>query len=207
MSSELMSPDSGFLSLNFPQLGNDGSRLLEEQARARGHAAGYTDGLRAGRAEIEERLARIEADARTAAEQASARVEYTVSLLAAAADALNDRTLPLLADAHGSLAAAAAELAEAVLGCELTDGPRSATAAMSRALMGVETHLVRTVRLHPDDLALLDSDTRAGAGVGFTADASLERGDAVTEFADGYLDARIRTAFDRAKAALLEENR
>jgi flagellar assembly protein FliH len=207
MSSELMSSDANFLAVNFPRLGDASSRLMEEQARARGHAAGYTDGLRAGKAEIEERLARVEAERETAAAEARAQLDRAVSVLTAAATALHVRTLPLLDEVHGALAAAATDLAGAVLGYELADGPRSARAALHRALDGIEAHQVRTVRLHPDDLALLDDDTRTRAGVEFTADASLERGDAVTEFPDGYLDARIGTALDRAKVALLEENR
>lgn len=204
-----MSTDA-FLAMNIPRLRDSVSRRLEEQAQARGHAAGYTEGVRAAQADIDARAVRLEAEHAAAAELAAARVERTLALLGAAAQALHRRTVPLLADSHGALAAAAVELAEAILGYELADHEHSARAAVDRALADVDGPLVRTVRLNPDDLALLDDQALSGTatqtGVDFTADPSLARGDAVTEFADGYLDARIGSALARAKAALLGEN-
>ncbi|MGO4690017.1 FliH/SctL family protein [Glaciibacter sp. 2TAF33] len=209
-----MSSDT-FIALDIPRLGTNSSRRIEEQAQARGHAAGYTDGLRAAQAEHAVRVAQYEAERAEAARVAAERVDRAVSLLSAAARALEQRTLPLLADAHGALAAAAADLAESILGVELADHERGARAAVDRALAGVDTRLVHSVRLNPDDLALLDDVWLRGdglrhdgsiGGVTFSADPELQRGDAVTEFADGYLDARIETALERATIALLREN-
>jgi flagellar assembly protein FliH len=211
-----MSSNTGtdtFLRLNVPRLGDTVTQRIEEQARAGGHAAGYTDGLRAAQAEHAARVARYEAERAAAEERAAARVNHAVAVLTAAGQALHERTLPLLADSHGALAAAAAELAESILGVELADHDRSARAALSRALAGVDARTVHAVRLHPDDLALLaeltlhgDLHLPAAEGINLTADPALRRGDAVTEFADGFLDARIGTALTRAKAALLREN-
>jgi len=201
------SSNTVFSALTFPRLGDDVTAGFEERARARGHATGYTDGLRAARTEVETRVRRLEADHAAIVGELRAKHERAVSVLAAATRALDERTVPVIAEAHDSLAAAAIELAEAILGYELDDGPQRSRAALARALHEVDVDLVRVVRMHPDDLALIDADTRARAGVRFTADASLGRGDAVTEFPDGYLDARISTALDRARAALLRENR
>jgi flagellar assembly protein FliH len=44
---------------------------------------------------------------------------------------------------------------------------------------------------------------RAAAGVLFSADASIARGDAIAMLPFGYLDARIATAVARARAAIL----
>jgi flagellar assembly protein FliH len=209
-----MSSDT-FLSLNIPRLGNSSSRRIEEQAHAQGHAAGYIAGLRAAQSDHAERAAQYETEQAAAAQAAAERVDRAVALLSAAARAMNERTLPLLADAHGQLAAAAAELAESILGVELADHERSARAAVDRALAGVETRLVHCVRLNPADLALLDEFNLngehgrpgvSGADITFTADPELRRGDAVTEFADGYLDARIGSALERATIALRREN-
>jgi flagellar assembly protein FliH len=196
-----------FLAMNIPRLGDRANRQLEEQAQARGHAAGYTDGLRAARTEIDGRIARLDAEHAAMMQQARDKTDRTVALVTAAARALNERSLPLLSDANAALAAAAVELAEAILGYELADGPRSARAALARALEVPDPREVRAVRLHPDDLALLDNDIRAAVGVELRPDSTLRRGDAVTEFPDGYLDARISTALARAQAALLRENR
>ncbi|NKX49982.1 hypothetical protein HER39_05200 [Arthrobacter deserti] len=131
-----------------------------------------------------------------------ARVDQTVQALGMAVRALQQRAAPVLADAQDTLVAAAMELAEAILGWELADGERSARAALSRALAGVDASAVQTVRMNPADLTVLDPEVRRQAGVRFVPDSSLARGDAVTEFEDGYLDARIGSALARARAAL-----
>ncbi len=76
---------------------------------------------------------------------------------------------------------------------------------MTRALARADSTTVRVVRMNPVDLAGLDEDTIAATGVLFAPDDSLDRGDAVTEFEVGYLDARISTALARAKAAIAGE--
>jgi flagellar assembly protein FliH len=62
------------------------------------------------------------------------------------------------------------------------------------------------VRLHPDDVAaLVAAGTALPDGVDLAGDASLARGDAVAQYADGVLDARLAAAFARAEAALRGE--
>jgi flagellar assembly protein FliH len=208
-----MSTDTAFLAVNFPRLRDSGSPGLEERAAARGHAAGYNDGLRLARAEVDAHIAKLDAEHAALMRETRIKAERTASLITTAAVALQERTVPVLADAHAALAAAAVELAEAIIGHQLADHERSALAAIDRALSTVDKRLVQEVRLHPGDLALLEDSAVLGSslddaapGVTFIADASLQRGDAITEFADGYLDARISTALGRAKAALLREN-
>ena len=75
------------------------------------------------------------------------------------------------------------------------------------------------IRLNPEDLALLRASgpgvsgpgaSALGAGAGTTtlddiravADPSLAPGDAIGGLPDGWLDARIRSALDRAREAL-----
>jgi flagellar assembly protein FliH len=196
-----------FLAIPIPRLAMGGATRAEEQARARGHAAGYTDGLRAAQAEMDRRMSELDEAHARATRAANDRSAQAVAVIQAAAKALDDRSVPVLAEAHAALAAAAVDLAEAVLGYELGNEENSARRALERALGYVQGgEEIRTVRLHPADLALLDDDTRTRAGVEFTGDDSLARGDAVAEFPDGYLDARLSAALARAAAALILEN-
>ncbi|MFB0835351.1 FliH/SctL family protein [Arthrobacter halodurans] len=170
--------------------------------RVRGYAAGYAAGLRAAeertRALREELAARHElaerARNRTAAEALAA--------LNGAAAALERRTVPVVHDVRHTLVETALELAEAVLGTELSDAEHGARAALARALEGVEPRTVHAVRLHPADLAALPQDMVRAAEVRLVPDAGLTRGDAVTDFPDGFLDARISTALARCREAL-----
>ncbi|NIJ05341.1 hypothetical protein [Frigoribacterium faeni] len=79
---------------------------------------------------------------------------------------------------------------------------RTARAAVARALDGVDRALVVGVRLHPADLAAL-GDAAAASSVPLVADARLGRGDAEADLPTGLVDARLATALDRARTALL----
>jgi flagellar assembly protein FliH len=125
-------------------------------------------------------------------------------VLEAAARALEARTAPVLAEAEGELAAAALVLAQAVVGNELSDPDGAARAALGRALSGPDHDAVISVRLNPDDLALL-GEHAAQSSVALVPDPSLAPGDAVTVYPDGELDARISSALSRATAALTGE--
>lgn len=175
-----------------------------ERARGAGHAMGFAAGRRdaAEAAAVEAArvaLERERAEAVRAAEHAAA-----LAVLGRAATAAAARTAPVLADAERRLHAAALELAQAILGHELRDGEHSARAALARVRSQPLQVGGQTVRLHPRDLAAL----RAAAapvdvtGLTLVADAALAVGDAVSEHADGYLDARLTTALDRVRAVL-----
>ena len=199
-----MSSDPEFATLSFPSLRTVVRDETEDRARIGGHAAGYAAGLRAAEAHAEIHLAALEAEQKTALVHLQARVDLSISILNAAVVALHDRTVPVLESAHAAIAEAAIQLAEAVVVSELGDAGTAAKSAMLRALDSVDPATVQTVRLSPADLSVLDEATIAAAGVTFTADASLSRGDAVTEFSDGFLDARIATALARARTAIEE---
>ena len=208
----------------FPMLGESGARRsreddgarIERQWRARGHAAGYTEGLRAAAAAVEAQTARQNTEHAALMLSARQQLDNSLAVLQAAVRALDARIVPVVCDAEDSVLTAAMDLAEAVVGHALADEAAAARFALGRAgaVAGVAgsgpatpgpdsyspgTH---TVRLNPLDLALIDPADRARAGVEFVADAGLARGDAVSEFPHGFLDARIGSALDRAKAAL-----
>lgn len=200
-----MSIDAVFSPVSFPSLRSGRQDSVDMKARAQGHAAGYADGLRAAHEEVAAHMAALESVHAEAIEQGESAIAEAVALLTAATGALNARAVPLVTDAQDAMVAAALDLAEVVIGRELGDEESSARAALARALSDVDPALVNVVRLNPLDLALLKELDLASTGVAFSADPTLQRGDAVTEFANGYLDARVHSALTRARAALLGE--
>ncbi|QTE29871.1 FliH/SctL family protein [Pengzhenrongella sicca] len=178
-----------------------------EQARAAGWAAGWAAGSRAAAVAASTQRQALDDAERTAERGRAAALEAALDVLRRAADAVSARTVPLLDSALAQLDDGAVELARAVLGRELSAADDGARAALARALSAPVEVGVHTVRLHPADLAVLEA---AGAlaglplGVALVADATLAPGDAVSVFADGFLDARIATALDRARLALAE---
>lgn len=204
-----MSTEGRFSSVIFPRLRVADHDRLDEQARARGHAAGYAEGLRAAAVDDNARVARQDAEHSAVLRHGEARVDRAVQLLLNAALALNTRTVPVLREAEDTLVRTAVDLAEAILGSELSHTRNAARQALARVLDHADhaDHApIHTVRMHPDDLAVLGEETGTPAGLDFTADPLLARGDAIMEFPDGYLDARISTALARVKAALLGEH-
>jgi len=178
--------------------------LLRERAEARGHAAGYAAGLRLAERELEARRDELEALHVDRLVRLEAQVAARVAALGAATRALDARVSPVAAEAEGTLAVLAVELAEAVLGHALRTEPASAAeAALRRALDVVDPALVVSVRLHPDDVAVLAGSTDDSCPV-LVADPSLARGDAEADLPVGHVDARLTTAAARMRAALLE---
>jgi flagellar assembly protein FliH len=198
-----MSIDAGFARMAFPPLRDAAAKEAEESARARGHLAGFVQGLRDAAQETYQREAHREIEQAEALRAGRERVDRAVAVLAAAARALESSTVPVLIAAQDVVAASTVDLAEAIIGRELAEGAGSARSALERALAGVDPARVHVVRVNPFDLDELSESDRAAAGVRFTADPTLARGDAVTEFPDSYIDARISTAVARARAALL----
>lgn len=198
-----MSTDARFSSLAFPRLQVVTDARVDEQHRAAGHAAGYAAGLREATAAAAALAVQNAAEHTAVLRHTEAKSDRAVRLLAAAAEALHTSTLPVLREAESTLVQTALDLAEAVLGAELSQGEISARRALERALGQGEHTETHTVHMHPDDLAVLGLATQNVPGVLFVADPTLSRGDAVTRFPDGFLDARIGTAFARVKTAML----
>jgi flagellar assembly protein FliH len=196
------STDIPFSRAVFPALKNSRNATEDSLAYAHGHTAGYTAGLRQAFADAEERRSIMEAEHAALLSHSEARTGRVLAALAAAAAALDAAVVPVITEAQDTLAASALDLAEAILGLELSDADTAARAALARASAVPLPTGTRTVRMHPADLSVLDDHTRAAAGVVFVGDETLDRGDAFTEFETGYLDARIRTAMERARQAL-----
>src|SRR5690606_37445727 len=119
---------------------------------------------------------------------------------------------PAVEDVREELQAAAFALAEAVLGHELSTAEGSGAHALTRLLATPVDLGVHTVRLHPADHAhvtavLADRQVALPAGVELVADPTLGPGDVVSEYPDGWLDARVGEALERARRALAEATR
>jgi flagellar assembly protein FliH len=198
-----MSIDVSFSPASFPALRDAAQLRAETDAQNRGQSIGYAIGLRTAALELAEQRATLDAEYQAMMRDGQARIDEAVALLAVAAQSLNDRAIPLQEEAQDTLVSSALELAEAVLEYELSDGHNSARSALARVLSHVDPATVVTVRMNPSDLVLLDRASLDGAKVELTPDPLLQRGDAIADFAEGYLDARIGSALDRARAALL----
>jgi flagellar assembly protein FliH len=204
-----MSANTLFGRISFPRIDVEEKAKADETARAQGHAAGYAAGLRAATVEID----RIKLDLQNEHEQGerlvAAKMDRGVRVLNAAAEALDQRILPVLVDAESTLVACALQLAEAIIGTELSRTEPSARRALDRAMRTVDagdTAKAHSIRMNPDDLPLLDATTVRLSGVRLVADAQINRGDAIAEFSDGILDARIETALARAQKILLADS-
>jgi flagellar assembly protein FliH len=57
--------------------------------------------------------------------------------------------------------------------------------------------------MNPDDLALVADAVAAADGIEFVADPGIRPGDAIAELQDGLIDARLSSALDRARTALI----
>lgn len=177
---------------------------IRAAAATQGYAAGFAAGMRAAseqsRSQREELHRRLDHSRSQDAELLHAMTQQ----LSAAAQALADRAAALSQDAEATLLHSSLELAEAILGSELRDGPHAARAALTRALEGWEPQEVRAVRMHPSSAALLPAETTAAAGVRVIPDPGLAPGDAVADLPEGFLDARITHALSRCRAVLAE---
>lgn len=202
-----MSTDSGFARAQLPVISDERGRELRESARVAGYAAGWAQGSRAAaeaaRMASQAQAARVEQELRAV----QARFDSALEVLERAARATAQRTEPVLAEARATILAQSVELAEVLIGVELSDGERSARAALTRALAVGDVDIV-AIRLNPADLAVVEelrgaSDTTAiPDGVRLVADPALAPGEAISEYDGGFLDAAIDSAVRRARAAL-----
>ncbi|MBM6623483.1 hypothetical protein JTF08_17920 [Micrococcaceae bacterium RIT802] len=202
MFSETVTDPADFRPAVFSAVGTTSTSGEATAARTSGYAAGYAAGRRAAEADVRDLRAEIQRRHHAAEIGRQRDLSAAVATLNAAAVALHRRVLPVIEDASQLLAESALDLAQAVLGTELLDTEHGARAALSRALAGVDASTVHAVRLHPEDLAALPTGLDLDERVRLVPDPRLERGDAVTEFDDGYLDARIGEALARCRTAL-----
>jgi len=198
-----MSTDSFFEKIAYPSLTDSPAAESTDRASARGYAAGYAAGARAAATDAEQLVLQAREQQELFAVQARTSMASALAALNAASARANTLRQPTIAESDAALAAAALELAEAILGHELADGEASAKAAIARALAVAGNDEILVVRMNAEDLEVLETTPPALESVRLVADPELERGDAMIETAAGTIDARLKSSLDRARAILL----
>jgi flagellar assembly protein FliH len=153
---------------------------VREAARQEGFAAGYAEGLARGR---EEGLAQT----RSALERAEAIAAAIVESRAGALDAL----IPRIADLVIRVAAL-------VVRDTVAQHPEAIVPVVREAVAQVRDEDRLTVRLHPEDLAILrDAVEEIGQQVGtrivLREDRSIARGGCLVETSRGLVDSRLES--------------
>lgn len=207
-------PDTAVQRVAFPVIRDVSAQGRAASADVRGHAAGYAAGLRAAQADTDALRSRLEAEHAARLASVHADTARRIAVLDAATNAMLSRVTPVLEAAEQSVAAAAVELAEAVVGDAIrasrpsvdgagglreARGASGAQATVMRALASIDRTVAVAVRLSVGDAArVADLDLP----VPVVADPALRDGDAVVDLPDGLVDARIATALERARTAL-----
>jgi flagellar assembly protein FliH len=179
---------------------------VRAEARATGYAAGWAEGRRAAAEQAQAELARLsDEDSR---QRQSSRARADAAVLAAVQD-WTRRTTPVLDELADLVVEAALDLAQAVVGRELSASaaPERARLALRRALAPLAPGAPIRLRMNPDDLAALEDRTAGDPAVAheghlveLVSDPSLNTGDAVAEQDGATVDARVATALARARA-------
>lgn len=202
--------ESAFTPLVVPRVGETPIDVRSEADRAR--TRGYADGFAEGR-----RVALDEGRMQQAAQELRAQELHEAFLhergsalraLAAAQTALEQRIDALSALGADRIEHLAVQLAESILGAELSDPARSAAHALRRALAQMPADRWTKVAFSVRDAEVLGGDLGAIEqlhGVEFTASDDVDRGGAIVEIEDGAVDTRIVQAMARASAALRGE--
>ncbi|MEH3090124.1 MAG: FliH/SctL family protein [Microbacterium arborescens] len=198
-----MSSDA-FTRLDIPRLSGRRDDDERERARMRGHAAGYAEGMRLARADAEREAARRAAhDADVLAEHRSRAATGRAALDAAVVE-LEARAHELTAGIVERVHALAVELAEAILGHELSDEVRAAVSVAARVERAADGAPGPVAVLAPLDAETLAELGALPAGIRVETDPALARGDAIVRVTDGAVDLRVTAALARARAALTE---
>ncbi|MGQ7297345.1 FliH/SctL family protein [Quadrisphaera sp. KR29] len=185
------------------------SHDVAHASQASGYAAGWAQGVAAAAEEERRVIAALQARAAAEREALRAQVVQAIASLGAAADELRARTTPQLDAVADAVAIAVVDLAEVVIGREIADDGMRGLTALRRALDAAPTHADITVRLNPDDLAVVE-EMHATEGLLALADGQvtvlpdprLAPGDAFAEFPGGLVDARTDTALARIRGQM-----
>ena len=202
--------DSVFTPLVMPRVGEPPLDLRTEtdRARARGYADGYAEGLRRARDEAAIQTVHAERRERELTETYLHQRGSALRALDAARDALDARTESVRAVAVETLEQLAVELAETILGTEVSDPARSAALAVRRAVEATPVDRWTTVFLSEQDAPIVEADDDLRglmAGIEVVASSAVDPGGALVEIEDGEVDTRIVHALRRAQAELRRE--
>ena len=180
----------------------DGAFLAEVAANAdraawsAGYESGMTEGIACGRA-----LSSVEQAA------ADRRAQSLIEHIATAANRTIDEHRTQAAAATSALLHAAFEIAEAIIGREVREHPRSGAEALLAALSLAPDRMACVARLNPTDVDELGDVTERFAGRDLTivADATVAVGDCVVSLPTGRIECQISDAVARARGVVLGE--
>ncbi len=162
---------------------------LHESARQQGYQQGRAEGQSRGVEEGRQQMAELGDSVRSAVDRLLAKLESGVNDVG---DRLAAQTVDL-----------ALEIAEAVLGREVSASEDPGAEAIARCLEMAPATGDLFARLHPADAAELGRvEGLADRGLMITADPSLQRGDAVVTINDATIDARLSESLRRVAEAL-----
>jgi flagellar assembly protein FliH len=170
---------------------------LIEGAIREGNRSGYEDGYGNGYAD-----GLAEARART--EDLATRLSGLFPQLNDAASALFSREATARIDIEDQVISVAFEIAQALVGHELTHSEQRGRDALARALAFAPEQGHVLARLHPDDLAAIGdpADLAPGRSLALVPDAGLRPGDCVIDIAGCRVDARLDATVERIRAVL-----
>lgn len=171
-------------------------------ARAQGYATGWAEGRREAAAEAATQRAELEQVA--AAAEAARQAEHVAALVALgrAAQALQDQAAQVAAELEAHVVALAREVAEAVVGHELSTAADPAGEVVRRALAVLPQELPVTVRVAPATAADPALERLREHGVHVVADPALGAHDALVETTAEAVDLRVGAALARVREVL-----
>ena len=179
---------------------------IKEDARTAGYAEGWAAGKRDAETAALADRERALADSAAFAERREAALRRAIGALSVAADAAEQSLAVAAAELQDLILAYAMELAEAIVGRELTDSDTRGVDAIRRALTLAPTAGPVIVALSPTDYAALEiadgEFTYEGRPLRLRPDPSLRPGDATAEIGAMSVDATVATAIERAREAL-----
>jgi flagellar assembly protein FliH len=168
------------------------SAELVESAKQDGYAAGHDEGYAEG---YQQGIAAAEGHANL--------LGQLVQRLAAAADELSAREATARADIEDQVVAVALQIAEVVIGHELSQPDTRGRDAIARALALAPERGHVTARLHPADIAVIDPAAMStGRTIDIVPDPTLAPGDCIVDVGACRVDARIGPALERAREVL-----
>lgn len=171
-----------------------------EESAATARDAGFEAGYEHGLARAQEEAQEADRRTRARADQAMGALENATRDATAA---LADRQREL----EHQATALAYELLEILLGRELALARDPGRDAVARALAMDPSNLPATVRIHPDDAAVLGDASSLGQNRAVTvvADPSVEPGGALVEIGESTIDSQLSAALQRVRDLLMPE--
>lgn len=183
---------------------------VADEAYAAGYELGYVEGYNEGKAVghadgYQTGNERAAAAALEAATERETRLRDALGALGAAAGECNARQAASIADMERTIVDAVFDLAQTLLGRELSTTRTPGRDALARALSMVRDHGNVTARLHPDDIDTIGdlAELAPGRVITIVPDPNVEPAGCILEAGAMRVDAQLGPALERAKRALL----